>query len=215
MLLDTLFRCDPIWGCYRLVSRAKVKENQVKYFYLDYNRFQTLHHTKGFSWDYNRFGGVALVDTVTSLDEASSGVTYTSISSDYEEPSDVGSPGVVIYRYDRLPMHLVDPPSPDYMPSPEEPKQAPLSPDYVSGPEYPEYLALSDEEVPVKDHPYAAADSPIALSLGYIADSDPEDESEDGPTDTEEMMMMMMMTRRGMMLTTRTRRRPLRRMRMR
>ncbi|GKC58024.1 hypothetical protein Tco_1085622, partial [Tanacetum coccineum] len=81
------------------------------------------------------------------------------------------------------------------MPSPEEPKQAPLSPDYVSGPEYPEYLALSDEEVPVKDHPYAAADSPIALSLGYIADSDPEedpeDESEDGPTDTEEMMMMM------------------------
>ncbi|GKA63513.1 hypothetical protein Tco_0763119 [Tanacetum coccineum] len=122
-----------------------------------------------------------------SSDEASSGVTYTSISSDYEEPSDVGSPGVVIYIYDRLPMHLVDPPSPDYMPSPEEPKQAPLSPDYVSGPEYPEYLALSDEEVPVEDQPYAAADSPIALSPGYIADSDPEedpeDESEDGPTD--------------------------------
>ncbi|GJX50366.1 hypothetical protein Tco_0277211 [Tanacetum coccineum] len=23
-----LFRCDPIWGCYRLVSRAKVIENQ-------------------------------------------------------------------------------------------------------------------------------------------------------------------------------------------
>ncbi|GJT30359.1 hypothetical protein Tco_0910634 [Tanacetum coccineum] len=41
-----------------------------------------------------------------SSDEASSGVTYTSISSDYEEPSDAGSPRVVIYRYDRLPMHL-------------------------------------------------------------------------------------------------------------
>ncbi|GJW74428.1 protein kinase-like domain, concanavalin A-like lectin/glucanase domain protein [Tanacetum coccineum] len=27
-----LFRCDPIWGCYRLVSRAKVIENQVKCF---------------------------------------------------------------------------------------------------------------------------------------------------------------------------------------
>nr|GFB16373.1 putative reverse transcriptase domain-containing protein [Tanacetum cinerariifolium] len=25
-----IFRCDPIWGCYRLVSRAKVIENQVK-----------------------------------------------------------------------------------------------------------------------------------------------------------------------------------------
>ncbi|GJS58578.1 hypothetical protein Tco_0653362 [Tanacetum coccineum] len=40
-----------------------------------------------------------------SLDEASSRVTYTSISSDYEEPSDVGSPGVIVYGYDGLPMH--------------------------------------------------------------------------------------------------------------
>ncbi|GJX99452.1 hypothetical protein Tco_0356471 [Tanacetum coccineum] len=118
-----------------------------------------------------------------SSDEASSGVTYTSISSDDEEPSNVGSPGFVVYGYDGLPMHPVDPPSPDYMPGLEEPEQAPLSLDYVSGPEYPEYLALSDEEVPMEDQPYAAADSPIALSLGYIADSDPEDESEDGPTD--------------------------------
>ncbi|GJW92204.1 putative reverse transcriptase domain-containing protein [Tanacetum coccineum] len=57
-------------------------------------------------------------DTIMSLDEASSGVTYTSISSEYKEPTDVGSLEVV----------------------------APLSPDYVPGPEYPEYLALSDEE---------------------------------------------------------------------
>ncbi|GJX44602.1 hypothetical protein Tco_0261278 [Tanacetum coccineum] len=79
-----------------------------------------------------------------SSDEASSGVTYTSISSDYEEPYDVG-------------------------------------------PEYPEYLVLSDEEVPIEDQPYAATDLPIALSSGYIADSDqeedPKDESKDGPTD--------------------------------
>ncbi|GJT36598.1 hypothetical protein Tco_0927017 [Tanacetum coccineum] len=91
-----------------------------------------------------------------SSDEASSGVTYISISSDYEEPSDVGSPRVVIYGYDGLPMHPIDPPSPDY-------------------------------EVLVEDQPYAAADSPIALSSGYIADldleEDPKDESGDGPTD--------------------------------
>ncbi|GJW58652.1 hypothetical protein Tco_0105383 [Tanacetum coccineum] len=84
-------------------------------------------------------------------------------------------------------MHPVDPPSPDYVPGPEELKQAPLLPDYVPGSEYPEYLALSDEEVPVEDQPYDVAGSPIALSLGYIADSDleedPKDESEDGPTD--------------------------------
>nr|GEY04956.1 hypothetical protein [Tanacetum cinerariifolium] len=76
---------------------------------------------------------------------------------------------------------------PDYVSSLEEPKQASLSPNYVPGPKYPEYLALSDEEVLDEDQPYAAADSPIALSLGYIAGSDPkedpEDELEDGPTD--------------------------------
>ncbi|GJT36595.1 hypothetical protein Tco_0927014 [Tanacetum coccineum] len=122
-----------------------------------------------------------------SSDEASSGVTYISISSDYEEPSDVGSPGVVIYGYDGLPMYSIDPPSPDYVPGPEELEQALLSPDYMPGPEYPKYLALYDEEVLVEDQPYTAVDSPIALSLGYIADLDPEedpgDESRDGPTD--------------------------------
>ncbi|GJS60864.1 hypothetical protein Tco_0655648 [Tanacetum coccineum] len=122
-----------------------------------------------------------------SSNEASSRVTYTSISSDYEEPSNVGSPGVVVYRYDGLLMHPVDPPSLDYMSGPEEPEQALLSPDYVPGPEYPEYLALFDEEVPVEDQPYAIVDSPITLSPGYIANSDLEedlkDELEDGPTD--------------------------------
>ncbi|GJW72681.1 hypothetical protein Tco_0129598 [Tanacetum coccineum] len=99
-----------------------------------------------------------------SSNEASSRVTYTSIPSDYKEPSDVGSLGVIVYGYDRL-MHSVDPPSPDYVPGLEEPEQAPL----------------------LLDYPYAIANSPIALSLGYIADSDPEedpeDESDDGPTD--------------------------------
>ncbi|GJT17483.1 putative reverse transcriptase domain-containing protein, partial [Tanacetum coccineum] len=65
--------------------------------------------------------------------------------------------------------------------------EAPLWPDYVPGPEYPEYLAPSDEEVLVEDQPYAIADSPIALSPGYVADSDPEEDpekdSEDGPID--------------------------------
>ncbi|GJX66289.1 hypothetical protein Tco_0300632 [Tanacetum coccineum] len=48
-------------------------------------------------------------------------------------------------------------------------------------------MAPSDEEVPMEDQPYAIADSPIALSPGYIADSDPEEDpeedSEDGPVD--------------------------------
>nr|GEV98858.1 reverse transcriptase domain-containing protein [Tanacetum cinerariifolium] len=124
-------------------------------------------------------------DPVMSSDEALYGVTYTSILSDYEDLSDVDSPGVTVYGYDGLPMHPIHPPLPDYVPGPEEPEH--LSSDYVPGPEYPEYLALSDEEVPIKDQPYAVVDSPIALSLIYIAEFDSEkfseDESEDGPTD--------------------------------
>ncbi|GKG40471.1 hypothetical protein Tco_0467248, partial [Tanacetum coccineum] len=33
----------PIWGCYRLVSRAKVIENQVKCFCWTITIFQTVH----------------------------------------------------------------------------------------------------------------------------------------------------------------------------
>ncbi|GJS52663.1 hypothetical protein Tco_0980955 [Tanacetum coccineum] len=67
--------------------------------------------------------------------------------------------------------------------SSEEPEQVPLLPDYVPGPEYPEYLAPSDEEVPIEDQPYNVADSPIALSPGYVADLDPEEDSNDGLVD--------------------------------
>ncbi|GJY96701.1 hypothetical protein Tco_0513611 [Tanacetum coccineum] len=75
------------------------------------------------------------------------------------------------------------PASPDNEPGPEEPEQVPLSPNYMPGPECLEYLAPSNEEVPVEDQPYAIADSPIALSLGYVADSDPEEDSADGLVD--------------------------------
>ncbi|GJU29159.1 hypothetical protein Tco_1172748 [Tanacetum coccineum] len=103
-----------------------------------------------------------------SSDEASSGVTYTSILSDYEESSD-------------------SPPSHGTTAWPRGAEPAPLSPDYMLGREYPEYLAPSDEEVPIEDLTYVVADSPIALSPGYIAESDPEedpeDELEDDPAD--------------------------------
>ncbi|GJY31170.1 aldehyde dehydrogenase family 3 member F1-like protein [Tanacetum coccineum] len=71
-------------------------------------------------------------------------------------------------------MHPVDPPSLDYVPSPKEPEQALLSPDYVPGPDYPEYLAPSDDELLVEDQPHDVDALPIALSPGYIVDSDPE-----------------------------------------
>nr|GEV57924.1 reverse transcriptase domain-containing protein [Tanacetum cinerariifolium] len=73
-------------------------------------------------------------------------------------------------------------PSPDYVPGPEHPP-APIEVPYVPELRYLEYLAPSDEEVPVEDQPYAVIDSPISISLGYVADSNPEEDSEDGPVD--------------------------------
>nr|GEX98245.1 hypothetical protein [Tanacetum cinerariifolium] len=99
---------------------------------------------------------------------ASPAVTYTSVYTDSEpgkvfwgadkELSDRGSPRVIVYEYDRLPMRTVAPPSPDYIPGPEEPQKSPVpqdedehepmfiqphDPDYV--PE-PMYLEIYDED---------------------------------------------------------------------
>ncbi|GKC45955.1 hypothetical protein Tco_1063677, partial [Tanacetum coccineum] len=114
-----------------------------------------------------------------SSDSASSEVTYTSISShgdplawavDLFGPQEPDSPEAALA-------------SPNYVPSLEEPEQAPPSLDYVPGPEYPEYLAPADDEIVAEDQPYADYASPVAVSPGYIADSDPEENSEDGPVD--------------------------------
>ncbi|GJZ64193.1 hypothetical protein Tco_0620614, partial [Tanacetum coccineum] len=67
------------------------------------------------------------------------------------------------------------PPSPDYLPGLEEPKQAPLSPDYILEPEYPEYLAPSDVEAPIEDQP-----------LPEDFEEDPADYSVDGGDDDDD-----------------------------
>nr|GEW98005.1 retrotransposon protein, putative, unclassified [Tanacetum cinerariifolium] len=121
---------------------------------------------------------------------SSSTVTYTSISSDYEEPSDTGSPKVVVYRYYGLPIYPVDPyveaalqaleqapPFPDYVSGPEHPP----SPDYVPEPKYQEYLVPSNTEAPMEDQPLPDDASPPTLSLGYIADFNPKEDPEEDP----------------------------------
>ncbi|GKA28459.1 hypothetical protein Tco_0714627 [Tanacetum coccineum] len=138
------------------------------------------------------------------MSSASSAATYTSVYTDFEpgrvfwgadeEISDGGVPRVIVYGYDGLPMQPVDPPSPDYVPGPEHPS----SPDYVPGPEhppspieipyvpepeYPEYLVPSEDEAPMEDQPLPADASPVALSPGYVPDSDPEEDPEE---DSEE-----------------------------
>nr|GEU37148.1 hypothetical protein [Tanacetum cinerariifolium] len=147
------------------------------------------------------------------MSSASSAVTYTSVYTDSEpgrvfwgadkKLSDEGSPRVIVYGYDGLPMRLVAPPSLEYIHGPEEPQTPPASqdederepmfiqphdPDYVPEPMYPEYIPLEDEHgISVEEQPLPPIDSLTVVSLGYVAESDPEeyedDETEDGPVD--------------------------------
>nr|GEW23459.1 hypothetical protein [Tanacetum cinerariifolium] len=151
------------------------------------------------------------------MSSASSAVTYTSVYIDFEpgrvfwgandELSDGGSSRVIVYGYDGLLMLPVAPPSPDYIPDPEEP-QTPPAPqdedehepmfiqqhdlDFVPEPEYPVYIPLDDEHIlPAEEQPLPPVVSPTAESPGYVAESNPEedpkeyedDETEDGPVD--------------------------------
>ncbi|GJQ92757.1 hypothetical protein Tco_0003896 [Tanacetum coccineum] len=123
-------------------------------------------------------------------DSDESGVTHTEVSSPFEDLSDIGSPRADDHELLELPYMPEDPyleaalqapPSPDYVPGPEEPEHAPPSPDYVPGAEH------ADDEIVAEDHPYAEDASPIAQSPDYVPESDPEaDPEEDDDEDPEE-----------------------------
>ncbi|GJT78863.1 hypothetical protein Tco_1045588 [Tanacetum coccineum] len=124
-------------------------------------------------------------------DSEHSTVTYTSVSIPVEDDSDIGSPGV-----DGPPIMPEDPyayimaayqvpPSPDYIPGPEEP-QSPPPLDFVPEPMYPEYMPQEDEILPAEEQPLPAAASPTADSPGYVPESDPEEEPEEDDEDPEE-----------------------------
>ncbi|GKF22884.1 hypothetical protein Tco_0075206, partial [Tanacetum coccineum] len=79
------------------------------------------------------------------------------------------------------------PPSLDYVPGPEEPKQVPPIPDFVPEPDYPEFMPPEDEVLPAEEQPLSAATSPTTDSSGYVPESNPEDDlEEDNDEDPEE-----------------------------
>ncbi|GKA07887.1 hypothetical protein Tco_0687111 [Tanacetum coccineum] len=138
-----------------------------------------------------------------SSDNASSAVTYTSISSDSNGPSSWGIPlenaGEIpeMDPYEEVAQQgQAHPLSPAYVPDPMELDEH--VPVYVPEPEHPEYQAPSDDDIQVEDQPYAEDASPTAESPGYIADSDSmeddtdadsidyPDEPEDGEEDDDE-----------------------------
>ncbi|GKF08772.1 hypothetical protein Tco_0042996 [Tanacetum coccineum] len=128
-------------------------------------------------------------------DSDESGVTHTEISSPFEGLSDIGSPGVVGPEHEGLPWMLDDmyvqvalqaPPSPYYIPGPEEPQLPPL-PEFVLEPVYPEYMPQEDEVFPAEEQPLPVAALPTSQSPNYVPESDPEaDPEEDDNEDLEE-----------------------------
>ncbi|GJY12891.1 hypothetical protein Tco_0382200 [Tanacetum coccineum] len=92
-------------------------------------------------------------NTVIS-DSEDSTVTYMEVSSPFEGLSDIGSPGVA------------PPPSPDYVPGPEEPEQAPPLPDFVSELVYSEFMPPEVEVLPAEEQLLSTAASPTADSPG-------------------------------------------------
>ncbi|GJR85073.1 hypothetical protein Tco_0209084 [Tanacetum coccineum] len=114
------------------------------------------------------------------MSSATSAVTYTSVytdsepdrafwGADDEEVSEGGIPRVIVLGYDGLPLQPVAPPSPDYIPGPENPQTPPVP---------------QDED----EHEFLAEEQPLP---GHITESDPkedpeeyeDDETNDGPVD--------------------------------
>ncbi|GJV05921.1 hypothetical protein Tco_1343577 [Tanacetum coccineum] len=117
------------------------------------------------------------------------------VSSLFEDLSYIGSLGVIVHGYDGLSMMLEDsyvdaplqaPLSPDYVPGPEEPKQAPPPSYFVPKPVYVEFMPPEDDVLPAEEQPLLTAVLAIADSLGYITESDPEEDPEEDDEDPEE-----------------------------
>nr|GFA61765.1 hypothetical protein [Tanacetum cinerariifolium] len=107
-----------------------------------------------------------------------------------------------MYGYDGLHMLPVPPPSPDYIPGPEEPQTPPTpqdedehepmfiqphDPDFMPKPIYPEYIPLEDEHIlSAEEQPLLPVGLPTAESPGYVAESDLEEDPEEYEDDETE-----------------------------
>nr|GEY30647.1 transposase, mutator type [Tanacetum cinerariifolium] len=138
------------------------------------------------------------IDTVMS-DSEDSMVTYTEVSSSFEDLSDIRSSrvdGLLMMPedpYAYVEAALQDPPSPNYVPGPKEPELAPPTPEFVLEPVYPEFMPPTDDVLPAEEHPLPATVLPATDSPGYILESNPEEDNKDPkedlanyPTDRED-----------------------------
>ncbi|GJU08389.1 putative reverse transcriptase domain-containing protein [Tanacetum coccineum] len=122
------------------------------------------------------------VEQYSVMSSASSTVTYTSVDTDSE-------PGRAFWPADEeLSDGGPEDPQSPLVPQDEDERKPMFvqahDPDYMLEPIYPEYIPLEDEHVfPAEEQPLPPVDSPTALSPGYVADSDPEEDLEE---DSEE-----------------------------
>ncbi|GKA31683.1 hypothetical protein Tco_0717988 [Tanacetum coccineum] len=119
-----------------------------------------------------------------SPDNASSAVTYTSVSSDSNGPSSLGISLVNTGELSKMDPNeevaqqgQAHPLSPAYVPDLMELDEH--VPVYVPEPKHPEYHAASDDDIQVEDQPYADDALSTSESPGYIADSDSMEEDTD------------------------------------
>ncbi|GKC21259.1 hypothetical protein Tco_1023409 [Tanacetum coccineum] len=149
------------------------------------------------------------------MSSATSVVTYTSVYTDSEpgrafwgvndeEISEGGIPRVIVLGYDGLSMQPVAPPSPDYIPGPEDLQIPPVpqdederepmfvqaqDPDYVPKPIYLEYIPLEDDhEFPEEYEDDETEDHSVDYPMdgGDDGDDDNGDSSRDDTKDEDE-----------------------------
>ncbi|GJY17468.1 hypothetical protein Tco_0388959, partial [Tanacetum coccineum] len=122
---------------------------------------------------------------IVMSDSEDSTVTYTAVSSPFGGMSNIGSPGV-----DGPPVMPEDPyayvvatfqapPSPDYVPGPEEPEQAPLSPEFTLS----MYIRNSDPEEDKED----PEEDPTDYSANGGDDDDDDESSKDDKDDDDDV----------------------------
>nr|GEU58786.1 hypothetical protein [Tanacetum cinerariifolium] len=162
----------------------------------DYARDNVIVGERPLARGYAKHDGQRADIVMSDLEDST--VTYTEVSSPFEDLLDIGSLVVVVYVYDGLPTHPPSPdyvpgpeypPSPDYVPSPEHPPLPAYVP-YVSKPAYPEFMPHEDDVLSAEEQPLPTAVSPATDSPGYVIEDDDdeeEDESfEDDANDEEE-----------------------------
>ncbi|GJU28096.1 hypothetical protein Tco_1166717 [Tanacetum coccineum] len=174
---------------------TSIKGESLHEYYLRFAQLINDMHTIGERGNYLlRFEGVT--DWYQSqgyrepviMSSATSAVTYTSVytdsepgrafwGADDEEVSEGGILRIIVLGYDGLPLQPGAPPSPDYIPGPDDPQIPPVPQDE------------DEHEFSAEEQPLPPVDSPTAESPGYVTESDPEedpeeyedDETKDGP----------------------------------